>query len=63
MLIMWLPLLLILFIFFRPGVLENHYRPHGDSGPSGPMEILRERYARGEINDEEFRQRKQELLR
>ena len=31
------------------------------STPESPMEILRRRYANGEVSDEEFKQRKKEL--
>lgn len=33
---------------------------HG-TGPRSPMDILEERYARGEINDEEFEEKKRRL--
>jgi putative membrane protein len=33
-----------------------------DSGPNGAMSVLKERFARGEIDDEEFKARRDELL-
>lgn len=34
---------------------------HRDAGPSRALAILDERYARGEINDEEYRHRRAQL--
>jgi putative membrane protein len=33
----------------------------GSSSPDSPLEILKKRYARGEIDEEEFNHRRQEL--
>ncbi len=35
--------------------------PGAGGGPDDPLEILRQRYARGEIDDEEFERRKKTL--
>ncbi len=39
----------------------SHPHTYGQGGSDKAMDILRERYARGEINDEEFQKRKREL--
>ena len=57
----WLVLLIpIALLFLRDWEFSNsksHY-----SGPPDPLDILRERYARGEIGGDEFKHRKRELL-
>lgn len=37
-------------------------RSKGDSGSTSAMSVLEERFARGEIDDEEFKARRHELL-
>ncbi len=50
----------IIYLIFR--LLKNHSRPNvsGKDGDSS-LSIIRERYAKGEIDLEEFNARKQEL--
>ena len=55
--ILWLTLLVVVVYVLKVLVA-------GDSGRSSEddaLEILRQRYARGEIDEQEFEQRKQEL--
>lgn len=57
MIIFWVLLVVFLLYVFKPqGML-----PAGHSGRPDALEILRERYARGEIEADEFAQRKREL--
>lgn len=37
-------------------------RSGGNSGSEGAMSVLEERFARGEIDDDEFRERREQLL-
>lgn len=48
----------LLLALFRSGAGRDEPR---DGGTSRPMEILRERYARGEIDEEEFEQKRRVL--
>lgn len=63
MLIVWI--LLILFIvwlvrtiFYRT---HDHYDHHPKEKENSALNILKERYARGEINKEEFEMKKKDL--
>ncbi len=59
MLANWLlPLLLIALVIWAllPGL-----RRHAAAGRSDALEVLRQRYARGEVTSEEFRRMKEEL--
>lgn len=56
--------LIIYLIFFRNNriKLNSFDDQHGDFSKSNrALEILKERYAKGEINTEEYQQRKKEL--
>jgi len=62
--IFWLFVLVLLvaavMAFLRPGSVTD--RPDGSPRRSSGLEILEERYARGEINREEYLQKKQDIL-
>ena len=53
----------LIFLLFRGFADRQHAdRPHnGRSTRASPFDILRERYARGEIDDEEYEERKKKL--
>ena len=53
----WVLILAAIFLLFK-GVSGNSKNA---SSSESPMEILRKRYASGEISDEEFESRKKEL--
>ena len=61
-LIFWIALIMIGVYFFRrlvrPGVSSGSFARNDAS-----LDILRERYARGEVDLEEYQKRKEELLR
>ena len=56
---------IILWVFIWPIflILLRKMRGHGKSGVSGktPLDILKERYAKGEINKQEFEEKKKDL--
>ncbi len=54
--LLWISLIVLLF--WRRGRWHHHHGWHG--GPGGPSaeQVLGERYARGEITEEEYRQRR-----
>lgn len=57
MIIFWVLLVVFLVYVFKP----QNVLPAGQPGRQDALEILRERYARGEIEADEFAQRKREL--
>ncbi len=63
---MWLwPLFLIIFVVIVIWLLAKGARSRGDGGihRQTPEDILKERYARGEIDHDEYRKRMEELRR
>ena len=57
---MWIFWILIIFaiaMLFKAGVSDSNSGGHRET----PLEILEKRYARGEIDEEEFQRRKKEL--
>lgn len=59
MMIFWAVLLIALIVLVVKALMNSGKENTGDT----PMEILKRRYARGEIDKEEFEERKRELLK
>ncbi|MCF8031023.1 MAG: SHOCT domain-containing protein [Desulfohalobiaceae bacterium] len=65
--IFWIVLLVVLGLLIK-WLLQGPARDQGQGGAPGggsqgrALEILKERYARGEIDKEEFEQKKRDLL-
>ena len=55
----WLVLLMLILVIVRAAISAGH-RTRPPTDPS-PLDILRARYARGEIDDDEFQRKRQEL--
>lgn len=61
MLLFWVVLIFVIVVLVR--WITNMPGPRGgDTGTGRALDILKERYARGEINKEEFEQKKRDLL-
>jgi putative membrane protein len=57
---MWfIPLLIILLIYF---LVKNNSQTKDEQGSESPMEILKKRYAKGEITKEQFEEMKKDIL-
>lgn len=62
--LMWIFWLLILAVLIAAIVAATRSRHSGDeSGTEAPLDILKKRFARGEIDEEEFNRRRKELLK
>jgi putative membrane protein len=60
-----LVLLVLIFVFwliFRRRSSFSPSRPHSGQGPETAMDILKKRYARGEITRTEFEEMKRDIL-
>ena len=57
MLIFWLLIILIVVLLIK----ANSNKSDSNQQPETPLEILEKRYARGEIDEEEFQRRKKQL--
>lgn len=55
----WLLVLVLVIYLFRR--MSNRMPTGGTLGRPGPLDILRERYARGEMDTEEYQRRREEL--
>ncbi|NOY66030.1 MAG: SHOCT domain-containing protein [Gammaproteobacteria bacterium] len=54
--IFWILVIIAIFMIFKSFMGSN-----SDSGSDSPLEILKKRFARGEINEEEFERKRKEL--
>ena len=54
----WILIIVAIVFLFKAGDSDKGSDKSGET----PLEILEKRYARGEIDEEEFRRRKNELL-
>ena len=58
--IFWIAIIVGIILLVKWIVQQN--RPGGQQQGEDPVEILKKRYARGEIDKEEFEQKKKDLL-
>lgn len=58
---LWAGGLFLLFILFRAMFTETKHKQVSSAGNSSALSILEERYASGEIDQEEFLQKKNDL--
>jgi putative membrane protein len=55
---LWLPLIVVIVAL---GVLATRYQGRDSSRGRSPLDILKERYAKGEIDRDEFETKKRDL--
>lgn len=53
--------IIVLVILFRPDFLRNLFGSERGEIKANPLEILKERYARGELSEEEYIKMKKNL--
>ncbi len=61
MIIFWLVVIFFIAVVVKWLVQQGKSEPRGTSQEETALEILKKRYARGEINKEEFEQKKKDL--
>lgn len=59
MFFLWFIIIVLVVFAIRALMVSNQNKQHKET----PMEILKRRYANGEIDEEEFNKRKKELLK
>ena len=57
--VFWLLLIVAIIVLFKMFMTTDSRG--SDSAADSPLEILKKRYARGDINEEEFKRRRKEL--
>jgi putative membrane protein len=62
MILLWIIIIIALVFFIRWLVQSSKGSKGSAQSGSSAMEILKERYARGEINKEEFEEKKKDLI-
>lgn len=62
MLIFWIVIIFFIALVVRWLLQQGRSEPRSPAQGESPLEILKKRYARGEINKEEFEQKKKDLL-
>ncbi len=58
--IFWIAIIVGIFFLVKWIVMQN--RPGEQTGQENPLEILKKRYVRGEIDKEEYDRKKKDLL-
>ncbi len=62
MIAFWIAIIVGIVLLIRWLILSTRTQPHTGRHEESALEILKKRYARGEIDREEFEQRKKDLL-
>ena len=62
MVVFWVAVIVGIIFLIRWLILSTKTQSHPGKYDESPLEILKKRYARGEIDKEEFEQRKKDLL-
>lgn len=56
-----IPLILVVLIAIAVYMIVNNKKDHNRTGSNSALDILNERYAKGEIDDEEYNRRKNNI--
>ena len=62
MIVFWIALIVGIVLLIRWLVVSTRTASHGTSSGDSALEILKRRYARGEIDKQEFEEKKRDLL-
>ncbi|MFH1624137.1 MAG: SHOCT domain-containing protein [Pseudomonadota bacterium] len=61
MVIFWVAIIVAIVLLIRWLLVSSRAPSHGQKSENSALDILKRRYARGEINKEEFEERKRDL--
>jgi putative membrane protein len=62
MIAFWIAVIVGIVLLIRWLIISTRTTSHGMSSGESALEILKKRYARGEINKEEFEEKKRDLM-
>jgi putative membrane protein len=62
MIIFWIAVIVGIVLLIRWLIVSTRTAGHGTSSGDSALEILKRRYARGEIDKQEFEERKRDLM-